>query len=220
MLSKYQLFSVLINLKYWYYNNPPLQLPRLPCHLCWISPWPTETPLQRNHHLVLHQFSFFFLPHSTTRHNYWIYQTIYQTTLLKFVIKLYRNHNTLLVKQTTCQKAESLRGDSLWKLNSTVNNKFIFNTKWSEFSTKWYVLSHFHNPTCAYNHPYNFHQKSVTPLQLFFTYLFVPYLLIKSSLQSPLKLSFSKPQQFFTSLLLRTAIPAIYIKSVFPTSAN
>ena len=137
---------------------------------------------------------------------------------IKFVIKLYTNHNTLLVKHATYQKSESFRGVSLSKLDNTVNNNSIFNTKCLEFSTKCYVFFHFHNPTCAYNHPYNLHQRSVTPLQLFFTYLFGPYLLIKSSLQSPLTLPFSTPQLFSTSLFLLTAIPTTYIESIFPTS--
>ena len=124
-----------------------------------------------------------------------------------------------MAKHATFQKAESLRCASLSKLDSTVNNNCIFNTKCPGFSIKWYVLLHSQNPTCAYNHPYNLHQKSFAPVQLFFTYLFGPYLLIKSSLQSPITLPFSIPQQFFTSLFLRTAIPTIYIKSVFPTSA-
>ena len=131
--------------------------------------------------------------------------------LIKFIIKLYTNHNTFLVKHATYQKAESVRGASLSKLDNVVYNNSVFNTKSPTFST------------CAYNHPYNLHQKSVTPLQLFFTYLFGPYLLIKSTLQSPLTLPFSIPKQFFASLFLRTIyiksiFPTIYIKSIFPTS--
>ena len=139
--------------------------------------------------------------------------------LIKFAIKLYANHNTLLGKHATYQKAESLRGASLSKLDNTVNNNSNFSAKCPEFSTKWYVLFHFHNPTFAYNVPYNLHQKSVIPLlQLFFTYRFGSYLLIKPSLQFPLTLSFSIPQQFFTCLFLRTTIPTIYIKRIFPFS--
>ena len=138
--------------------------------------------------------------------------------LIQFIIKLYTNHNTLLVKHATSQKAQFLRCSSLSKLDNMINNNSIFNTKCPEFSTKWYVLFDFHNPTCANNHHYNLHQNSVTPLQLFFTYLFGSYLLIKPSLQSSLILSFSIPYQFFTSLFLRTTIPTIYIKSIFPTS--
>ena len=46
------------------------------------------------------------------------------------------------------------------------------------------MLPHFHNPSFAYNHPYNLHQKSVLLLQSIFTSLFRPYLLKKSFLQS------------------------------------
>ena len=104
-----------------------------PRNLCQISTWPTETPLQCNLHHVLHRFLYFFLPHSTTRHNYWIYQTIRQAKRIKFII----NHNTLLVKQATYQKAEPLRAPSLSKLDNTVHNNSIFNTRSPEFSTKW-----------------------------------------------------------------------------------
>ena len=100
-------------------------------------PWLTETPLQDNPHHVLHLFPNFFLPYSTTRHNHWIYQTICQVKPMKFVINLYTNHNTLLVKHATYQIAESLRAASLSKLDNRVNSNSIFNTKCPEFSTKW-----------------------------------------------------------------------------------
>ena len=80
------------------------------------------------------------------------------------------------------------------------------------------MVPHFHNSNCAYNGSYNLHQKSVPLLQPRFTSLFHPYLLTNSSLQSLLKLPCSIPQQYFTSLFLRTAIPTIYIKNIFPTS--
>ena len=112
------------------------------------------------------------------------------------------------------KKSEPLRVDFLSKLDNTVTNNFILNTKCAEFSTKSQVLFQFRNLTCKYNHPCNLHQKSVPPLQLIFTALFSPYLFIKLSLESPLTLPSSIPQQFFTSLFLRTAIPKIYIKSI------
>ena len=148
-------------------------------------------------------FLYLVLPHLTTHHNYWIYQTLCQAKPIKFTIKLYTNHNTLLVKHATCQKAE---------LDNTVNNNSIFNTKYA-------LQSHIHYPTCAYNHLYNLHQKIVFPLQLIFISLFHPYLFLKSFSQSPLTLPFSIPQQFFFSVFLHTAIPTIYIISIFPTSA-
>ena len=99
-----KLISVLIHLKNWYYNTPSLQLHYLPRHLCRISPWPTGIHLHRNLHHVLHRFPYFSLTHSTAHHNYWIYQTICQAKLIKLIIKLYTDHNTLLVKYATYQK--------------------------------------------------------------------------------------------------------------------
>ena len=159
-------------------------------------------------------------PHSTTRHHkYLVYQTICQSKTIRFSIKLYADHNTLWVKHATHQKAESLRGASLWKLDNAVNKNSIFNTKYAEFSAKCKVLLHFHNSICAYNHPYNLHQKFVPLLPSIFNPLFHPYLLIKSSSQFPLELPSCIPQQFFTTLFLRTTIPKIYTKNIFPTSA-
>ena len=39
------LVSVMIHLKYLYYNISSLELSCLPHHLCWISLWSTETPV-------------------------------------------------------------------------------------------------------------------------------------------------------------------------------
>ena len=82
--------------------------------------------------------------------------------------------NALRVKHASHQKAESLRAPSLSKLDNMVNSNSIFNTKYAEFSTKWWVLLHFHTPTCAYNQRYDLHQKSV-PLHF---YLPIPPLLV------------------------------------------
>ena len=82
-----KLISVLIYLSYWRYNTPSLQLLCLHHHLCQISPWPTQTPFQRNRHHVLHRLPYFFLPHSTTCHNYWIHQTICQVKPIKYQVK-------------------------------------------------------------------------------------------------------------------------------------
>ena len=76
------------------------------------------------------------------------------------------------------------------------------------------MLLHFHNPTCECNHPYSLHQKSSPLLQSTFTSLFHPYFLTKSSLKSLLTLPFSIPRHYFTSLFLRTAIPAICNKNI------
>ena len=60
-----------------------------------------------------------------------------QAKLLKFIIKLYKDNNTLWVKHATHQKAESLRAASLSKLDKMFNSNSIFNTKYTELSTKW-----------------------------------------------------------------------------------
>ena len=48
---------------------------------------------------------------------------------------MFTDHNILLVKHATHQKAASLK--SLSNLDNTVNNNSIFNTKYAEFFTKW-----------------------------------------------------------------------------------
>ena len=121
---------VLIHLKYWYYNLP-YNLPFLPPSLFLpkfaITNW---NSLQNNPY----RFPYFVLTHSTTcHHKYWLYQTIWQVKPIKFIIKLYPDDNKLWAKQ----KAESLRTVSPSKLDNTVNNNSIFNTKYAEFSTKW-----------------------------------------------------------------------------------
>ena len=96
-----------------------------------------------------------------------------------------------------------------------LNNNSIFNTTCAEFSIKWQELLNFHNLTCAYNHPYNLHQKPIPPLQPILPSLLLPYLVTKSYLQSSLTLPFSIPKQFFTSIFSFIAIPAIPTPKVF-----
>ena len=74
-------------------------------------------------HHVLYGLPYFFLPHSNTWHNYWICQTISQAKPIKFNIKIYTNHNTLLVNHTTYKKTETLRADSLSRSDNMVHNK-------------------------------------------------------------------------------------------------
>ena len=99
----FKLISVLIHLKYLYYNTLSLELSCLSRHPSRISPWPTEIPLQLNLYHVLHQFPYLFLPSSITRHSYWIYQTICQDKPIKFIIKLY-TYNDFFAKHATYQK--------------------------------------------------------------------------------------------------------------------
>ena len=115
LFSKYELFPLLqANLGC---NPSPKQITQYPIPTASLppspflsnSPRPTETPLQFNLHHVFHRFPYFFLPHWTIRHNYWIYQTICQAKQIKYTIKLYTNHNTLLVKHATYRKVQSLR---------------------------------------------------------------------------------------------------------------
>ena len=81
--------------------------------------------------------SLFCPTHSTTRHHkYWINQIIFQAKPTKFIIKLYTGFNTLWVKHATHERAESLRASSLSKLDNTVNNGSISNTKYAEFSVE------------------------------------------------------------------------------------
>ena len=133
-------------------------------------------------------------------------------------INLYSDHNTLQVKYASHQKAESLRGTSFSKLDNKVNNNSIFNTKYVEFSTNLQRLLHFHIPTCAYNHPYNFHQKYFSLLYSISNFIFHPYFFAKPSLKSPITLSPSILQHFFTSLFLCKNTPTIYTKKSSPVS--
>ena len=126
-----KLISVLIHFKYCYYNIPLLELPCLLFHLCQVLPLPNEAPHQRNLHHLFHRFPYLCLPHSTSRHNYWMCQTTCQAKPIKFFINLYLN---LL---STYQKAESPRAASLSNLHNTFNKSSIFNTKCAKLFTKW-----------------------------------------------------------------------------------
>ena len=64
---------------------------------------------------------------------------------------------------------------------------------------------------------YILRHKNVSLLQSVFTSIFYPYLFTNSSIT--LTLPSSIPHHFFTFLFLRTTIPTIYTKSVFPILA-
>ena len=51
---------------------------------------------------------------------------------IKFISKLYTNHNTLFVKHATYQKAECLKAAFLSKLDNMVNNNPAFNAECAE----------------------------------------------------------------------------------------
>ena len=132
-------------------------------------------------------------PHSSTSIEY---TKTWQAKPIKFITKLYPDHNNLWIKHATHQKAESLRAGFLSKLENTVNNNSISNTKYAEFSTEWNVLLNYRSHTCVYNHLFNLHQESVPLLQSTFTSLFHPYLFTKLSLQSPVTLPSSYLRNF------------------------
>ena len=63
------------------------------------------TPLRYNPHQVLHWFPYFVLPNSSTHtYRYLIYQSICQVKPIKFIIKIYTDHNTLWVKHAAVKK--------------------------------------------------------------------------------------------------------------------
>ena len=128
-----KLILVLIHFKYCYYNTPSLERPCLLCCAYQVLPLPTETSHQRNLYHVFHRFPYFFLLYSTSRHYYWMYQTICQAEPIKLIINLYLN---LL---STYQKAKSPRAASLSKLDTAFNKNSIFNAKCAcvKFFTKW-----------------------------------------------------------------------------------
>ena len=149
---------------------------------------------------------------------YWIYQIICKAKPIEFAIKLHTDHDTLWVKHATHQKAESLRTASPSNLDKMVSNSSNLNAKYAEFSTKWQMLLHFHNPSCGYNQRCNLYQETVPVIQSILASLFHHYLFTKSSLKSPLTLPSYINQKFFSNLFLRTTIPIIYTKNIFFTS--
>ena len=143
LLSKYELFSLdqanfssdpsqMLILQY---SIPTASLPPSPS----LSNFPLVNwnPSSTQSSSCTSSVSYFFIPHLTIRHSYWKYQTTCQAKPIKFIIRLYTSRNALLVKQTTYQKAETLRTVFLSELGNMIHNNSIFNTKCPEFSTKW-----------------------------------------------------------------------------------
>ena len=81
-------------------------------------------PLQHNPHIFFISFSILSYPirPQATTDRYWIYQTICKAKLIKVIINLYTDHNSLWTKNTTHQKTGSLRATSLSKLDNMVNS--------------------------------------------------------------------------------------------------
>ena len=108
------MFLVLIHLKHWHNYNPSLQLPCLPRYLSQISPWLLKSLFNAITVMLFISFPIFFLPHSTIRHHYLIYQTISQAIPIKYIINLYTNFNILLVKYYAYQKAEFFHSEVIF----------------------------------------------------------------------------------------------------------
>ena len=119
-----KLISILLHFSYWYYNIASLELLCLTCHLCQISPWLTETPLQYIFFIGFPILSYPIRQHATIPGCTKAYakpsQQIYYQAICK---SLY-----LIGYTRYLQKFESLRAASLSKLDNTVNNNSIFNT--------------------------------------------------------------------------------------------
>ena len=99
------------------------------------------------------------------------------------------------------------------KLDNTVNNNSIFNTKYAGFSTIYKIRSFIFTTllvvhTTTLKSPLKI--RSSTSVNF---YLHIPHLLIHKIIL-PISTS-SIPQQFFTFLFLRTTIPTIYPKNIF-----
>ena len=134
-------------------------------------------------------------------------KTICKAKEIKFIQKLYTDHNTLWVKHPTHEKAESLRATSLSNLNNIVNNNSIFNTKYAEFSTnvRWSFV--FTTPLVHTT----IGSVSTENLLLYLSQLSPLYLILTCSFP----IFSSMPRQFLTSLLLRITIPTTYTKNIF-----
>ena len=134
-------------------------------------------------------------------------KTICKAKEIKFIQKLYTDHNTLWVKHPTHEKAESLRATSLSNLNNIVNNNSIFNTKYAEFSTnvRWFFV--FTTPLVHTT----IGSVSTENLLLYLSQLSPLYLILTCSFP----IFSSMPRQFLTSLLLRITIPTTYTKNIF-----
>ena len=133
-----------------------------------------------------------------------------------FIIKLHPNHNNLLVKYATHQKAEFLRASqttmsitTLYSIQSVLNSmqngkcSFIITTLLvhrtaSSISTEnpFLYFSQFLPPystlTCSQNHPYSSHYDS---LSLYLSNFSPPYFCVQPSQQSTPKM-LSLPQPF------------------------
>ena len=120
-----KLIPTLIHLKYLYSSCLNLALPSLTIS---VKFYPNQLKPSFNTIFIMFFIEFPILfnsiwPRATTSIGY--------TKPYAKPIKLYTDHNTLLVKQATHKKTQSFRAASLSKLDNTFNNNSIFNTKYA-----------------------------------------------------------------------------------------
>ena len=176
-----------------------------------------QTFLQHNTHHVLHRFRYFVLPQASTRHHkYWIYQTICQAKPIKFIIKLCTDHynlwdNTLPIKKLSLQELFS------FKVRQHGQQQLHL-----QYKVCWFFCKVVGAP--SFSEPYLFKQP---PLQsppkirsssVNFHLPTLPLLIHKFILAILTNASFLN--QFLTFLFLRTTIPTIYPKTIFPINGR
>ena len=115
-----KVIPVLIHLKYWYNNSPYLELPFLYDNS--VKFYPSQLKPLFNTILIMLLIDFPILSYpislrATTRIEY--IKPYVKPNQSNFFIKLYTDHNTLLVKGVTYQKTESFRAASLSELDNT-----------------------------------------------------------------------------------------------------
>ena len=145
------LISVMIHLKYLYYNISSLELSCLPHHLCWISLWSTETPV--NAILIMFFISFPILPypilsHTTiTGYTKFIFTTLLVNTISPTIsTKIFLHFNWFLPPPSLPVHLPSLYVHKIIL-------KILANTAFP------YTSAIFHLPNFAYRKLYNLHQK-------------------------------------------------------------
>ena len=159
--------------------------------------------------------SYLIRPYTTTSIGYSkSYVKPNQSNLLS---ELNTDHNTLWVKHHARQKAESIRATLFqsWTARSTTTLSSIQSILNSPQNVG---APSFSEPYLCKQPPLHSPPKIRSSTSANFHLLSPPLLVHKFILTIPLTLPFSIPHQSLTFLLLRTTIPTIYTKNVFPLS--
>ena len=152
-------------------SSDPSQILILEYPISGASLSPSQS-LQHNPHHDHHRFLNFVLSNLTTRHKYWICQSVCQAKPLKFLIRLYTDHKNLWVKPI--KELILIRASSLSKLDNTINNYSVLiinalnslrNSRWSLISNSYLCIQPpLQSPPKIYSSTSaNFHL-SITPL--------------------------------------------------------